>query len=247
MITQETALPPVVSRAEWLKARKALLEKEKNLTRARDALSAERRRLPMVKIEKNYVFEGPEGKVPFINLFQGRRQLYVHHFMWNEETQTHCPGCTAAAHVGFTDRVLQHLHDKDVTFVAISRAPLAKITPYKEQNKWTFPWYSADGTDFNYDFHITLDESRAPVEYNYRNKAELLSHGDTEESLHGDRTGASVFLRDGNDIFHTYSAYARGLDLAFTPVHFLELTPYGRQEEWEDSPAGWPQRPTYGG
>lgn len=246
MNMEKVAHPPIVSRAEWLNARKTLLEEEKRLTRERDALNAARRRLPMVKIEKNYVFEGPEGRVSFLDLFRGRRQLYVHHFMWNDETETHCPGCTAAAHVGFTDRVLAHLNGKDISFVAISRAPLAKITPYKEQNAWSFPWYSSAGTDFNYDFHITLDESRGSTEYNYRDKAELLKHGYTEESLRGDRTGASVFLRRGDEIFHTYSAYARGLDHLFLPVHYFDLTPYGRQEAWEDSPEGWPQGPTYG-
>jgi len=247
MITDETiALPKVVSREEWLADRKALLAQEKAATRLRDSISAERRRLPMVKIEKNYVFEGPEGKVRLVDLFAGRRQLYVHHFMWNAETETHCPGCTAAAHVAFTPKVLAHLHAKDVSFVAISRAPLAKITPYKIKNGWDFPWYSSQGTHFNHDFHITLDEAVAPIEYNYRSKAELKAAGETDESLQGDRTGASVFLRNGEDVFHTYSAYARGLDLLFPPVNFLDLTPYGRQEDWEDSPAGWPQQPTYG-
>ena len=244
--TTSVALPPVVSRAEWVAARKALLVEEKAATRLRDAVSARRRRLPMVKIEKDYVFTGPEGTVRFADLFAGRRQLYVHHFMWNEETQTHCPGCTAAADLTFNQKVFAYLHKNDVSFAAISRAPFAKITPYKAQHGWDFPWYSSDGSSFNYDFHITLDESVCPVEYNYRDKSELMAAGESEDSLQGDRTGASVFIREGDDFFHTYSAYARGLDQLFVPVHFLELTPYGRQEEWEDSPAGWPQHPTYG-
>lgn len=247
MSTTETiALPKIVSRAEWLIARKALLAQEKAATRMRDAVAAQRRRLPMVKIEKNYVFDGPNGKSSLLDLFEGRRQLYVHHFMWNSETETHCPGCTAAADLTFNLKIFAYLYKNDVSFAAISRAPLGKITPYKAKHGWDFPWYSSFGTSFNYDFHITLDESVAPIEYNYRNKAELKAMGESDDSLRGDRTGASVFLRHGDEVFHTYSAYARGLDFMFPPVNFLDLTPYGRQEDWEDSPEGWPQHPTYG-
>lgn len=241
-VTEEAiALPQIVSRAEWLSARKALLAQEKAATRLRDAVNAQRRRLPMVRVEKAYVFEGPGGPVGLPDLFEDRRLLYVHHFMWNDETGTHCPGCTAAAEVLFTPKILAYLHRKGVSFAAISRAPLSKITPYKAEHGWDFPWVSSQGTSFNYDFHITLDESVAPVEYNYRNKAELLAAGETEESLRGDWTGASVFLRRGDDVFHAYSAYARGLDGLFPSTNFLDLTPYGRQEAWEDSPQGWPR------
>jgi predicted dithiol-disulfide oxidoreductase (DUF899 family) len=240
------ATPPVVSRDEWLKARKELLVREKAATRMRDEVSAQRRRLPMVRVEENYVFDGPEGKRTLVDLFEGRRLLYVHHFMWNAETETHCPGCSAAADLSFNDRLFAHLHRKDVSFAAISRAPLSKITEYKAKNRWEFPWYSSHGSVFNYDFHITLDSSVAPIEYNYRNEAELKAAGESDESLQGDRTGASMFLRKGDEVFHTYSAYARGMDLTFPVPHFLELTVYGRQEDWEDSPPGWPQQPTYG-
>jgi predicted dithiol-disulfide oxidoreductase (DUF899 family) len=241
------AMPKVVSRAEWLVARKALLEKEKEATRQRDAISAARRRLPMVKIEKPYKFVGPDGTVNFVGLFEGRRQLYVHHFMWNESRQTHCMGCTSAAETGFNNPQMRaFLADRDVTFVAISRAPIDKIESYKQEHGWSFPWYSSRGTDFNYDFHVTLDESKAPIEYNYRTKAELLAKGLREEMLREDWPVNSVFLRDGDDLYHTYSAFTRGLDQLFFPYHFLDLTPYGRQEDWEDSPEGWPQRPTYG-
>jgi predicted dithiol-disulfide oxidoreductase (DUF899 family) len=247
MTTNITAMPRVVSRAEWLVARKQLLVEEKQVTRARDALAAKRRRLPMVKIEKDYVFTGPEGKVHLAALFEGRTQLYVHHFMWNAERQEHCPGCTAAANTVFNNPHLRaFLNDRDVTFVAISRAPFAAIESYQARQGWTFPWYSSEGTDFNYDFHVTLDETKAPIELNYRNKAELIASGLREETLSGDWTANSVFLRDGDTVYHTYSAYARGLDHLFTPVNYLDLTPYGRQEDWEDSPEGWPQRPTYG-
>lgn len=244
--TEQIALPDIVSRAEWLASRKALLAQEKSATRIRDNVNAQRRRLPMVKVDQAYVFAGPAGNVSLVDLFEGRRQLYVHHFMWNEETQTHCPGCTAAADLTFNAKVFAYLHRNDVSFAAISRAPLEKIIPYKTKHGWDFPWYSSHGTSFNYDFHITLDESVAPIEYNYRTKAELKAAGETDESLRGDRTGASVFIRRGDEVFHTYSAYARGLDFMFPPVNFLDLTPYGRQEDWEDSPQGWPQHPTYG-
>lgn len=241
------ALPKIVSRAEWLIARKALLEKEKENTRQRDAINAARRRLPMVKIEKRYEFTGPDGTVDLVGLFEGRRQLYVHHFMWFEDRQAFCMGCTRAADAGFNNpRMRAELADRDVTFVAISRAPLEKIQAYQQEHGWSLPWYSSRGTDFNYDFHTTLDESKAPIEYNYRTKAELLTKGFTEEMLREDWTVNSVFLRDGDTVYHTYSAFARGLDQLYLPNQYLDLTPYGRQEDWEDSPEGWPQRPTYG-
>jgi predicted dithiol-disulfide oxidoreductase (DUF899 family) len=243
------ALPHIVSRAEWLAARKQLLTEEKAATRARDALAAKRRRLPMVQVEKDYTFAGPYGRVRLLDLFGGRRQLYVHHFMWNAEKQTHCPGCSGAADAGFNNpHVLAFLANRDVSFVAISRAPLAKIEERRREKGWTFPWFSSEGSDFNYDFHVTFDERKAPIEYNYRSKAELIAAGIKEEDLKSDSdwTVNSVFLRDGDAIYHTYSAMARGLDHLFPPYQFLDMTPYGRQEDWEDSPAGWPQRPTYG-
>jgi len=241
------ALPPVVSREEWLVARKALLAREKEATRQRDAISAARRRLPMVKVDTPYVFTGPYGPLTLRELFGRRHQLYVHHFMWFEEDQRHCHGCTMAADTGFNNPHLwERLAERDVTFVAISRAPWAKIQEAQAKHGWTFPWYSSHGTDFNYDYHVTLDETKAPIEFNYRNKAELLQTGFTPEMLKEDWPVNSVFLRDGDTVYHTYSASARGLDQLYLPNAFLDLTPYGRQEDWEDSPVGWPQRPTYG-
>ena len=241
------ALPPVVSREEWLVARKALLAREKEATRQRDAISAARRRLPMVKVDTPYVFTGPYGPLSLRELFGRRHQLYVHHFMWFEEDQKHCHGCTMAADTGFNNPHLwERLAERDVTFVAISRAPWAKIQEAQAKHGWTFPWYSSHGTDFNYDYHVTLDETKAPIEFNYRNKAELLQTGFTPEMLKEDWPVNSVFLRDGDTVYHTYSASARGLDQLYLPNAFLDLTPYGRQEDWEDSPVGWPQRPTYG-
>lgn len=243
---KSAATPNVVSRDAWLAARKALLAKEKALTHATDALNAERRRLPMVKVESDYVFEGPEGKLRLVDLFEGRRQLYVHHFMWIDALDAGCPRCTEAADIGFTRANLVHLHDRDVTFAAIARAPWPKLAAYKAAKGWTFPFYSSFGTTFNYDYGVTLEEAKAPVSYNFAGKAELLESGLPEAMLAGDFPGNSVFLREGADVFHTYSAYARGLDRLFLPYNFLDLTVYGRQEDWEDSPAGWPQRPTYG-
>ncbi|MGH8179040.1 MAG: DUF899 domain-containing protein [Steroidobacter sp.] len=247
MATTDIALPKVASRAEWLAARKALLEKEKEATRIRDAVNAERRRLPMVKVDKDYIFEGPAGKVRLIDIFEGRRQLYIHHFMWIDAHDTACPSCSIAADMNFNSiPLLAQLQERDITFAAVSRAPFGKIAEYKAHKGWTFPWYSSFGNDFNYDLHVTLDEAKAPIEYNYRRKEELIQTGMSEDMLNGDWPGNSVFLRHGDNVFHAYSAYARGLDQLFTPFNFLDLTPYGRQEDWEDSPAGWPQRRTYG-
>jgi predicted dithiol-disulfide oxidoreductase (DUF899 family) len=227
------SLPDVVSREEWLVARKQLLAKEKRLTRERDALNAERRRLPMVEIEKQYVFDGPEGEATLLDLFEGRRQLIVYHLMWLYDRDLACPSCSA-----FVDEIghLAHLNATDTTFAAVSRAPTAKIEPFKARMGWTFPWYSSDGSDFNFDFHVTFDESVAPIEYNYRPKAEVEQTGLTigEWKQPFDLHGLSVFLQDGERVFHTYSAYARGCDnLGFTS-NFLDLTALGRQEEWEE-------------
>jgi len=226
-------LPKIVSRDEWLVARKDLLEKEKKATRDRDALNADRRRLPMVAIEKDYVFEGPDGRVSLLDMFEGRRQLIVDHYMWPDlDSDDGCPSCA-----GRVDQygALKHLHARDTTIAVVSRAPLAKIEPFKKRKGWTFPWYSSFGSDFNYDFHVTLDESVAPVEYNYRNKAELERAGFPDAT--GDLHGTSVFLRDGNRVFHTYSTYGRGTEQVGDTHYYLDMTALGRQEDWEE-PAG---------
>jgi predicted dithiol-disulfide oxidoreductase (DUF899 family) len=236
-----TAYPDVASREDWLAARKKLLAREREVTHLRDAVNAERRRLPMVKIEKDYDFEGPEGPLRLIDMFDGRHQLYIHHFMWIDARDEGCPSCTAAADMTFTERDRGLLHAKDVTFVCVSRAPYSSIARYRDQHGWTFPWYSSQDNDFTYDYHVSLDPARAPIEYNYKSLDELHRDGMTDDMLTGDWPGASVFLRRGDDVFHTYSAYARGLDHSSVGYPFLDLTPYGRQEGWEDSPAGWPQ------
>ena len=223
-------LPPIASRDEWLAARRELLAKEKELTRARDELSAERRRLPMVELDKGYVFEGPGGQVGLPDLFKGRRQLVVYHVMWLYDRDIACPSCSA-----FVDQVghLAHLNARDTTFAAISRAPIEKIEAFRERMGWHFPWYSSLGSDFNFDFHVTFDESVAPIEYNYLDRAELERKGapigDWEQPF--DLHGMSAFLRDGDRVFHTYSTYARGVDNLGFISNFLDVTALGRQDE----------------
>jgi predicted dithiol-disulfide oxidoreductase (DUF899 family) len=230
------SLPKVVSPEEWRAVRIELLAKEKAMTRARDALSTERRELPMVKIEKDYAFEGPGGRARLIDLFEGRRQLIVGHFMFDPRWDDGCPSCSAGADE-ISDGLLAHLHARDTTFAYVSRAPLAKIEAYKARKGWTFPWYSSHGSDFNYDFHVTLDESVAPVEYNFRTEAE---HEQAGTSLYGEgeRTaeypGRSSFLRDGDTVFHTYSVYARGTETIGGSYYMLDETALGRQEDWEE-------------
>ncbi len=226
------SLPETVSRDEWLAARKELLTKEKELTRRRDALNAERRRLPMVEIDKHYAFTGPEGEAGLLDLFQGRRQLIVGHFMFDPSWEDGCPSCSAGADE-VSKGLLEHLHARDTTFVYVSRAPLEKIESYKSRKGWTFPWYSSHGSEFNYDFHATLDPSVAPVEYNYRTRAEHERVG-TADYLEGELPGSSYFLRDDERVFHTYSTYARGAEMTGGSYYFLDLTALGRQEDWEE-------------
>jgi predicted dithiol-disulfide oxidoreductase (DUF899 family) len=230
------SFPTVVSREEWLAARRDLLVKEKELTNARDALNAERRRLPMVEIEKPYRFEGPDGPASLLDLFEGRRQLIVVHFMFHPDWEEGCPSCTAGADE-MSDGLRRHLHARDTALAYVARARIAKIERYKAQRGWTFPFYSSFGSDFNYDFHVTLDESVTPVEYNFRSQAEweaLGDHGFDRNEQPVERPGASFFLRDGNRIFHTYSTYGRGTEQTGGSYYFLDLTALGRQEDWEE-------------
>jgi predicted dithiol-disulfide oxidoreductase (DUF899 family) len=230
------SLPEVVTRDEWLAARKELLTKEKELTRRRDALNVERRMLPMVEITKAYVFEGPDGEASLLDLFHGRRQLIVGHFMFDPSWEDGCPSCSAGADE-ISDGLLRHLHARDTTLVQVSRAPLEKIERYKASRGWTFPWYSSYGSDFNYDFHVTMDESVAPVEYNYRTRAEHEQAG-TGYYFQGEQPseqpGSSYFLRDGDRVFHTYSTFGRGAEQTGGSYYFLDLTALGRQEDWEE-------------
>src|SRR5262245_19798620 len=209
MLTTPTGYPDVATREEWLAARKKLLAREREVTHLRDAVNAERRRLPMVKVEKDYVFEGPGGELRLIDMFEGRPQLYIHHFMWIDATDVGCPSCTMAADLTFTEKDRALLHAKGVTFAAVSRAPYANIARYKDKHPdWTFPWYSSRDNDFTYDYHVTLDPKRAPITYNYSSLEELHDAGFGDDGLRGDWPGASAFLRRGDEVFHTYSAFA---------------------------------------
>lgn len=210
-------LPQIVSREEWRAAREHLLVKEKAATRARDALNAERRGLPMVEIDKEYVFEGGDGKGTLLDLFQGRNQLVVYHFMFAPEWDAGCRSCSA-----FLDQIghLVHLRARGTEFAAVSRAPYTKILPFKARMGWTVPWYSSYDSDFNYDFRVSFAGS---------------DEGDEEGGSEPyERPGVSCFLRDCDRVFHTYSTYERGLDGLGSTTSFLDLTALGRQEEWEE-------------
>ena len=212
----------VVSQKEWLTARESLLVKEKEFTRQRDRLSAARRELPWVKVEKRYVFDGPDGKQTLADLFAGRSQLVVNHFMLAPGWQEGCIGCSFGAdHI---DGALVHLEHHDVTVVAVSRAPLAEIEAYKRRMGWRFMWMSSYGSDFNYDFHVSFrpeDMANGRVFYNYG-----MSEASVEEL-----PGLSVFTKDAaGDIFHTYSAYARGAEELLGTYMVLDVTPKGRDE-----------------
>ena len=225
-------LPETVSPQEWRAARMALLEKEKAFTHARDALNVERRALPMVEITKPYQFEGPRGPVTLLDLFERRQQLIVYHFMFHRDRGEGCAGCS---HMADSIPHLAHLHARDTTLVLVSRATLAEIQPFKERMGWTIPWYGSLGSDFNYDFHATTDEAVAPVEYNYRDAGALVQLGQVYH-VKGEQSGASVFLRDGARVFHTYSTYGRGLDNMLATNSWLDLTPFGRGEGWDGMP-----------
>jgi predicted dithiol-disulfide oxidoreductase (DUF899 family) len=230
------SLPEIATRDEWLVARKELLADEKELTRRRDALNARRRRLPMVEIEKDYAFDGPDGPVSLLDLFDGARQLIVGHFMFDPTWDDGCSSCTAGADE-VSDGLLEHRHARSTTLAYVSRAPLAKIEDHRARRGWTFPWYSSYGSDFNYDFHVTLDESRARVEYNYRTIEELREAGQAAGLDGGqpiEMPGSSYFLRDDDRVFHTYSSYARGAEMTGGSYYFLDLTALGRQEDWEE-------------
>ena len=238
--TQNLDLPPVVSAEEWLAARKELLVREKALTKARDELNSARRQLPMVEVTKSYEFQSEHGQVGLIDLFEGRDQLIVHHFMWTYDVDDDgterprdegCPSCSATA-----DDIgnLTGLWIRGTTLAAVSRAPIDKIAGFKRRMGWTFPWYSSAGSDFNYDFHVTVDDRVAPVLLNYRNETELAEQsGPWSAQMRGDWPGVSAFLRRGDRVFHTYSTFARGIEQQSGVSTYLDLTVLGRQEPWE--------------
>lgn len=216
------ALPKIVSEAKWRAARDALLVEEKKLTRARDALAAKRRSLPMVRVGKNYVFEGPTGDVSLLDLFEGRPQLVLYHFMFapgvNGWPSAGCPGCSMTLD-DIGQFVPAHVNARGVSLGVVSRAPLANIEAYKKRMGWEWRWVSSSGNTFNVDFGLTTPDE--------------------------EKHGYSVFLRDGDDIFRTYFTANRGTEALGSVWSLLDLVPYGRQEKWEESPEGWPQSPPY--
>jgi len=215
-----SGFPEIVSWEEWSKANEAFLEKEKEFTHQHDALNAERRRLPMTEVKKDYIFEGPHGKVSLLDLFEGRRQLILYHFMFAPGVHgwpdAGCPGCSM-----FADNIgnITHLHARDTSFVLVSRAPLENIEKYSKRMGWHIPWYSSGESDFNRDFNISTDK--------------------------GETFGLSVFIHEGGHVFRTYFTSLRGVEALGSIWTFLGLTPLGRQENWEDSPEGWPQTEPY--
>jgi predicted dithiol-disulfide oxidoreductase (DUF899 family) len=222
----------IVSQNEWLTARKALLAKEKEFSKARDALSAARRELPWVKIEKNHVFDGPQGKEPLADLFGGKSQLIVYHFMLGPGWVQGCPSCSFLA--DHFDGAVAHLAQRDVALVVVSRAPLGEIEAYKKRMGWKFKWVSSYGNDFNRDFHVsfTKEETEKGAEYNY-----MVGKIPSEEL-----PGLSAFIKDGAAVYHTYSSYARGLDTLVGTYNFLDLAPKGRDEDGLPWSMAWVRR-----
>lgn len=228
----EPMTPPhaVVSPSEWLEASRQLLVKEKELTRARDALNAARRDLPWVAVDKDYLFEGPDGVVSLADLFDGRSQLIIYHAMYAPGWDEGCPGCSFLCdHV---DGARQHFEHHDVAFAAVSRAPWAEFHPFQVRMGWTFRWVSSHGNDFNYDYGVSFrreDLDAGPVLYNFK-----------EQKLNGDeQPGLSVFVRDASgQLYRTYSTYERGLDILIGAYNYIDLTPKGRDE---NGPMSWVQ------
>jgi predicted dithiol-disulfide oxidoreductase (DUF899 family) len=217
-------LPPIVSQQEWEAALEKMRAREKAATKARDALAAERRRLPRVRVEKDWVFVGRDGKARLVDLFDGRRQLIVYHFMFGPNQEVGCDGCSMVL-----DQIchLAHLHARDTSFAAVSRAPMARIEAYRRRMGWTVPWFSSFENDFNHAFGVGPAEPQ-PGKYQ-----------------DGESFGLSVLFRDANDIYRTYFTSGRGVETLGPVWTLLDLTPLGRQEEWEDSPEGYPRTPPY--
>lgn len=241
-------MPQVVSREEWLKARVALLAEEKELTRRSDELAQQRQQLPWVRIDKDYRFDTEQGSASLADLFGSRSQLLIYHFMFGPDYQAGCPSCSAIAD-GFNG-IAVHLDNHDVAFTAVSRATLAKLRAYKARMGWTFPWASSFGSDFNADFNIefSLDQQRnGEIDYNYRREPpferpagqgegasaaeEFAARCGTDlATFQRDRPGMSAFVRSDGHVYHTYSAYARGLDSLWNMYQWLDRAPLGRNE-----------------
>ena len=224
---------PVVSQPEWIAARKELLAKEKELTRLRDELSRQRRELPWVKVQKPYMFEGSDGPRSLNELFAGRSQLIVYHFMYGPDWNEGCPSCSFWA--DNFEGIPIHLAHRDATLVAISRAKYEKLAAYRRRMGWTFPWYSSYGSDFNFDFQVSYTPEQVAsgnAEYNYR-----------QTKVPAELPGISVYYRDGTgDVYHTYSTYARGLDMLNGAYHYMDLLPKGRDEAELPRTMAWLRR-----
>ncbi len=228
--TIETTGAKTVSHAEWVAAHKQFLAKEKEFTRLRDELSEQRRGLPWEKVEKSYVFEGPTGKVTLADLFGGRSQLVVYHFMFGPGWKEGCPSCSFMADQ--FDSIAPHMAQRDTTLVAVSRATSPEIEAFKKRMGWNFPWVSSFKNDFNYDYHVSFSKeaiANGKAIYNYGTSTFPSEEG----------PGASVFCRQNGEIFHSYSSYGRGLDMMLNAYNFLDLTPKGRDEEGLPWPMAW--------
>ncbi|MGZ4731883.1 MAG: DUF899 domain-containing protein [Terriglobales bacterium] len=231
MTTATSKNEKVVSQADWLAARKELLKKEKEFTRLRDQLSRQRRELPWEAVEKRYEFDGPKGKQTLSDLFGSKSQLIVYHFMFGPGWKEGCPSCSFLADT--FDGAAVHLAQRDVNFVAVSRATLPEIEAFKKRMGWRFNWVSSSGSDFNFDYHVSFskdDKAKGKVYYNY----EMMDFPSEEAP------GTSVFYRNrSGEIFHTYSSYARGLDILVGTYNYLDLTPKGRDEDGLPHSMAW--------
>ncbi len=230
---EEPVMQPhqVVSREQWMEVRKVHLAHEKELTRAREQLNKERRALPWVKVDKTYLFDGQRGNATLPDLFAGRSQLVVQHFMFAPDWSEGCKSCSFWAD-GF-ERMIPHLAARDTTLVAVSRAPLPRLDAFKARMGWTFDWFSSAGNDFNYDYAVAFTPEQI------KSGAKTYNFGGSSFAI-ADAPGISVFFRDENDsVFHTYSCYARGLDMMNSAYHYLDLTPFGRHEEGLPYPMDW--------
>jgi len=220
----------VVSRAEWLAERQELLQKEKEFTRLRDELSAQRREMPWVKVDKAYTFEGPKGKVSLGDLFAGREQLVIYHFMFGPGWEQGCPSCSFIS--DSFDGITIHLANRDTTLAVVSRATWPEIDAFKKRMEWKFPWVSSNGTDFNYDFHVSFtpeEKEASEISYNFGKQKYFSDEG----------PGLSAFIREDGQIYHTYSSYARGLDILLPTYNVLDMTAKGRDEDGLPWPMAW--------